>query len=56
VALTGSDIARNADLFRLAYPNWPHAEPAAGRPEITATSPDRLDPEAEQMAREERWT
>jgi hypothetical protein len=29
-----------------------HSDP----PEITATSPDHLDPEAEQMAREERWS
>ena len=25
--LTVSDILHNADLFRRAYPNWPHAEP-----------------------------
>jgi hypothetical protein len=24
---TVSDILRNADAFRRAYPNWPHAEP-----------------------------
>lgn len=28
--VTGSDITRNADLFKAAYPNWPHAETGAG--------------------------
>lgn len=35
MAMTGDDILRNADAFRAAYPNWPHAEPerpAALRP------------------------
>ena len=27
MSLTVSDITRNADLFRAAYPGWPHAEP-----------------------------
>jgi len=30
--MNASDILRDADLFRAAYPNWPHPEPepAAG--------------------------
>jgi hypothetical protein len=70
MSLTVSDIIRNADLFRAAYPSWPHAEPerrplppvlAALRDEcteagITAVSPPGLGPEGERLAREERWT
>jgi len=56
MTLTGSDIARNADLFRLALPHWPHPEPAPERPEMTAMSPDHLDDEGERLAREERWS
>jgi hypothetical protein len=26
-----SDILRNADAFRRAYPSWPHPEPEPGR-------------------------
>lgn len=51
MALTASDITRDAELFRAAYPHWPHTGP-----EITATSPAVLDDEGEQIAREERWT
>jgi hypothetical protein len=29
--MTVRDICGNADLFRRAYPNWPHAEPEPGR-------------------------
>ena len=29
MSLTVHDITGNADLFRRAYPNWPHAEPEA---------------------------
>jgi hypothetical protein len=28
--VTGSDITGNADLFKAAYPSWPHAETGAG--------------------------
>jgi len=31
MAMTGDDILRNADTFRAAYPNWPHAEPGSFR-------------------------
>lgn len=27
MALTGNDVGHDADLFRMAYPHWPHAEP-----------------------------
>jgi hypothetical protein len=27
MSMTVSDITRDADLFRRAYPNWPHPEP-----------------------------
>jgi hypothetical protein len=27
MSLSASDILRNADTFRRAYPNWPHPEP-----------------------------
>jgi hypothetical protein len=43
MTMTVRDICGNADLFRAAYPNWPHAEPApvtvAWR-EITARFPE----------------
>lgn len=30
--MTTSDILRNADAFRRAHPNWPHAGPPADEP------------------------
>jgi len=61
MALTAHDILTDADLFRRAYPDWPHPgrdRLAALRASLladgwTATSPV-LDDEAERMAREER--
>jgi hypothetical protein len=45
MSLSASDILRNADTFRRAYPNWPHPEPeeramtTEPRAEAIATSP-----------------
>ncbi len=35
MSMTVSDITQNAGLFRRAYPDWPHAEPAPVLPEVT---------------------
>ena len=32
MAMTASDVLRNADTFRAAYPSWPHAEPERPAP------------------------
>jgi hypothetical protein len=32
MALTVRDIVMDADLFRRAYPNWPHPEPDQPQP------------------------
>lgn len=56
MAMTASDILHNADAYRAAYPEFGRPAEATGTPQITAESPDQLDDEAEQIAREERWS
>lgn len=68
MALTAHDLLMDADLFKRAYPDWPHAgrRPLPARLDdlrrdcasagITAESPADLGPEGERLAREERWS
>ena len=67
MALTARDILMDADMFKRAYPGWPGTSAPASGPlsalrasliakGCTASSPDKLDAEGEQLAREERWT
>jgi hypothetical protein len=58
--MTASDILHNADAYKRAHPGLfrPAETPdvPAGTLRITADSPATLDDEAEQIAREERWS
>ena len=58
MAMTASDILHDADAYKRAHPGLfrPADAPEAGTLQITAESPAVLDEEAEQIAREERWS
>jgi len=38
--VTAHDIIMNADLWRAAYPHWPHPEPERDSPEPPEPAPD----------------
>jgi hypothetical protein len=49
--VTVSDICRDADLFRRAYPSWPQPEPDRDEPE-----PLHIGAQTDaELVREERW-
>lgn len=47
MAISAHDLLMNADVFKHAYPSWPHAEPEQSAPPLsfvvlTRGQPDRL--------------